>query len=278
MSGISEKLLENEPASKAMAPAHFDAFAKGVLLFAKALKPQIFAIHDSKLIISSKHGTAISELDLTGQLPPHTNMAFVNRKEDLTGLREMAPKGRVILLEDEAFYYFTTETHICTLKKYRASAQRISPPDFSDATQLGEPVTVTNTESMSKITKGAKWTALFTHDEQLNGFLTSNSDYMIFKENSARDVFGKPPDLILKSLSFFQVIGSHTELSLFSQKEQFWIKTKTNIGKTKKGGSENTTTETIGPAVTVYERLKPMAINSCPRLLRFISNTENNDA
>jgi hypothetical protein len=272
MTGISEMLMDAGAASESIKPADFDAFAKGVLLFAKALKPRIFVIQDSKLVISTNHGTTISELDLTNQLAANTNMAFVNRKEDLIGLREMAPKDRVSLFEDDASYYFTTETNICTLKKYRASAPKISPPDLSDATQLGEPVTVSNTESMSKIVKNAQWTALFAHGEQLNGFVTSNSDYMIFKEKSAIDVFGQPPDLILKSLSFFQVIGSHAELSLFSQKEQFWLKTKTNIGKTKKGGSENTTTETIGPAVTVYERVKPMTIKQCPRLLRHISN------
>ena len=131
MSGISEKLLENKPAPESMKPADFDAFAKGILLFAKALKPQIFAIQDSKLVVSMNYGCTISELDFTGQLPANTNMAFINRKEDINSLREMHPKDLVILLEDEANYYLTTERHICTLKKYRASAPSISPPDLS---------------------------------------------------------------------------------------------------------------------------------------------------
>jgi len=270
MSGISEKLLENKPAPESMKPADFDAMAKGVLLFAKALKPQIFAIQDSKLVVSMNYGCTISELDFTEQLPANTNMSFVNRKESISSLREMQPKDLVILLEDDSFCYFTSETNICTLKKYRASVPRISPPDFSDATQLGETVTVSNTESIAKITKKAEWTVLFTHGKQLGGFITSNSDYMLFNENSCRDVFGKPPDIILKSISFFQVVGSYAEVNLFSVNSDFWLKTTTDIGKPRKGGKK-ATTETIGPVVTVYERLRPMTITQCPKLLSHIS-------
>ena len=278
MSGISELLSENCTISESMKPADFDAMAKGVLLFAKALKPQIFAIQDSKLVVSMNYGCTISELDFTGQLPANTSMTFINRKKDLNLLREMGAKDRVILLEDDSSYYFTTETNICTLRKYRARVPKISPPDLSDATQLGEHVSISNTDSIAKITKDAEWTALFTYDGQLSGFITSNSLYRLFTENSCRDVFGKPPDIILKSISFFQVIGSHAELNLFSVNGDFWLRTTTDIGKVRKGGKK-ATNETIGPVVTVYERLKPMAINSCPRLLAHISNAkEKNDA
>ena len=278
MSGISELLSENSTTFESMVPADFDAFAKGIALIAKALKPRISVIQDSKLLTSTNYGGFIFELDFTGQLPANTNMAFINRKEDINSLREMAPKDRVILLEDETNYYLATERHICTLKKCRASTPRVYPPDLSSATQLGEPVLVSNTESIAKITKKAEWTVLFTHGKQLGGFITSNSDYMLFTENSCRDVFGKPPDLVLKSISFFQVIGSHAELYLFSVNGDCWLRTTTDIGKPRKGGRK-ATTQTIGPVVTVYERLKPMAINSCPRLLAHISNAkEKNDA
>jgi hypothetical protein len=278
MSGISEHLLQNETASKSMESADFDAFAKGISLFAKALKPRVFSIQESKMLAATNYSSTISELDFTGQLPLNTNMVFVNRKEDLNALRELEAENRVILLEDGSFYYFTSETNISSLKKYRASTSTISTPDLSDATLLSEPVSVSNTDSISKITKNAEWTALFTHNKQLSGFITSNSIYRLFTGNSCRDVFGKPPDLILKSLSFFQVVGSYAELALFSHDGHFWLVTKTDIGKPRKGG-EKTETETIGPAVTVYERLKPMTIKQCPRILTHISNgTLNRDA
>ena len=270
MSGISELLSENSTTFESMVPADFDAFAKGIALFAKALKPRILVIQDSKLLTSTNYGGSIFELDFTNQLPANTNLAFINRKEDFNSLREMGAKDRVILLEDNSSYYFTNETNICTLKKYRASPPIISPPDFSDATQLGEHVSISNTDSIAKITKDAEWTALFTYDGQLSGFITSSSLYRLFTENSCRDVFGKPPDIILKSISFFQVVGSHAELNLFSVNGDFWLRTTTDIGKPRKGG-QKAITEKIGPVVKVYERLRPMTITQCPKLLSHIS-------
>jgi|APSaa5957512622_1039677.scaffolds.fasta_scaffold18649_2 hypothetical protein len=270
MAGISDLLMDAGATLNSMAPAAFDAFAKGISLFAKALKPKVIHIHKAKLIATADYGRTIFQIDFSDVFPSQRTMSFVTTKEDIKALQEIQGNSPIIMLEDEALYYVANDTTILTLTKYRGTAHQISFPDLSKATQLGETVTITDTESITNVIKGSKWTGLFSHAGQLDGFITSTSIFRLFKSESCNDAVGTSPDYIFKCYSFLKMVGTYADLNLFSLNGQFWLKTTTNLGKTRKGGRKGKT-KTIGPIVTVYERLRPARLRDFPRLLTLLS-------
>ena len=272
MTGLSSYLIDELEIKDTINPAAFDAFAKGVSVFAKALKPKVIHIHKAKLIATADYGRTIFQIDFSDVFPSQRTMSFVTTKEDIKALQEMQGNSPIVMLEDESLYYIANAATILTLTKYRGTAPQISFPDLSKAAQIGETVTISNTEGITKVIKGSKWTGLFTHDKQLNGFITSTSIFRLFESESCNDAVGKSPDCIFKSYSFLKMVGSYADLDLFSLNSQGWLKTTTNLGKTRKGGKKRKA-NFIGPIVTVYERLRLAGMSEFPKLLSLLSKT-----
>ena len=273
MTGISEHLLDVGTASQSISPANFDAFSKSLSQFAKTIKPRFISIMDSRLLAGDGYGRTVYEIDFSDVFPSPKTMAFIATKDEIQALEELGTKNGVLLFEDASHYYIAGETGIASLRKYRGTAPRITPPALEGSDKMGETVVIEDTDSFSRAVKSAKWTGLLTHDEQLTGFITSGSVLRIFTSESCSDVIGKEPDGVYKIHSFLKMSGSTANLSLFNLDGQIWLKTTTNIGKPKKGGSKGKIANAIGPSVKIYERLTPAGMNEFGKLFSLLSQS-----
>lgn len=274
MTGIAEGLSDAGAASKPISPAHFDAFLKAVISFVKVLKPRFISILNSRLLATDKYGRTMYEIDFSAVFPSPKTMAFVVTKEDIQALAGLGTSDGVLLFEDASHYYIAGENGIASLRKYRGTAPRITPPALEESDQIGETVVIEDTDSVSRAVRSAKWTGLLTHDGQLTGFLTPGSLFRIFTAELCSDVIGKVPDSIMyKSHSFLKLVGSTAHLNLFNLDGQTWLKTTTNIGKPKKGDGEGEIANAIGPTITVCERLTPAGMNEFGKLFSLLSHS-----
>ena len=58
---------------------------------------------------------------------------------------------------------------------------------------------------------------------------------------------------------------------IYNTNGQFWLVTTTNINKARKGGKKGQKA-TIGPEVTIYEKVRAAGMSEFPNLLRLLSN------
>ena len=270
MSGLSEHFTDELKIKESIKSAEFDAFAKGVGLFATTLKPKKILIQQSQML--EKDERTIYRIDFSSVFPTRKTMAFLNIKEEITSLQDLSGNSDILLLEDDSKYYLVGDSAILTLTKYRATIPKITLPNLHQSDQMGETVTISDTENTTRAIRGSKWAGLFIHAGQLSGFITSNSVLRLFEADSCNDVIGKLPECVFKAFSFLKMAGSSADLVLYKAEGQFWLKTTTNFGKKRKGGKKRKI-NSIGPVVTIFERLMPAGLSDFPRLLTLLSKT-----
>ena len=273
MSGISDLLLDDGVPAEKMTAAAFDAFAKSIAIVATTLNPKFINIAKSQLLATADHGRAIYRINFADVFTSSKNMAFINNKKDIRALRDIGGNRPILISDNENFFYVTNDVTVTTLKKYRGRIPQISLQDLTDKDQIGESIAIDDTESLVNAVKGSKYVGLFIYDQQLHGFITSNSVFKLFEPESCHDAIGKEPDCIVKSYSFLKMCGSKANLKLYKTNDQFWLVTTTNINKVRKGGKKGQKKKTtIGPEVTIYEKVRAVGMSEFPNLLRLLSN------
>ena len=107
--------------------------------------------------------------------PLSKDMAFINNKKDIRALRDIGGNRPILITEDDNFFYVTNDVTVTTLKKYRGTIRQIPIPVLSKKDQIGEAIAIDDTESLVNAVKSSKYVGLFLYDQQLHGFITSNS-------------------------------------------------------------------------------------------------------
>lgn len=259
MDDIIKPLIDKNSIITTFTPMEWDFLGKAIKLTVRKAKPRNITVKNNQIsCLLGKRGSILT-INYENKISKKLNFEFI-AKNCIAKITKIKGNNNVYLIDDPAkdHYYITNGNANVFLEKSFSADLPIILPELKEENKLGIEQAIENIGNLKDIIGNKHAGKILIYDDQPAGIFVFRWGLYLFNGKSLSDYYYQSPQLVLKTGSFLRVCGSKVVIALYQVDGQYWLHTRTDMGKTKQregGGNINNL------IVSVWEEVYPAFFN-----------------